>query len=217
MKNKYFDYMRAKAKKYAKTWHRANQLTPLGNALIHCYDNPDNKKEHGWWDDVQFKLGGQVITVWWIHPRMAFSDTTDTVAYDSLPPAPEWNWASSGVKNYKKIGKNKNRKRLVSTTIPPSPASFTEWCDLWKVRRAEVRQSTDIVIRPSIKVDQLSWCRGVSLCIPIEAVDADSVEQVAEIAKKLLRGETTLDELFPNYTYTKDDWAAEAQSNWNMT
>ncbi len=216
MKNKHFDWIRSEAKKYSKTWHRANKRTPLGNALIHCYDDPSLKKDKGWWDDVQFKLGNQVITVWWIHPRMAFSDATDTVAHDSLPPAPEWNWAAGSVKNYKKIGKNKNRKRLISRTIPSSPDSFTEWCDMWKERRKEVRESTDIVIRPTMKVEQLDWCRGVHLCIPMEVIDAASVEQMAEVAKKLLRGETTLEELYPEYTYTKEDWAAEKEDNWNL-
>jgi hypothetical protein len=43
--------------------------------------------------------------------------------------------------------------------------------------------------------------------MPIEAVDADSVEQIAEITKMILRGETTLDEMFRGYTYNKQNWA----------
>ena len=44
----------------------------------------------------------------------------------------------------------------------------------------------------------------------IEAVDTESVEQIAEITKMILRGETSLDEMFrgyTGYTYNKQNWA----------
>lgn len=210
MKNKHFDWKRSQAKKYAKTWHRANKLTSLGNALIHCYDNPHDM---GWWDDVAFKLGSQVVMVWWIHPRMAFSDQTKDIAYNLLPPAPEFDAFKRSTPNYKRVGKNKKRKKIVSYTMAPVHKSWTDWADDWDKATEQVRRTTDLVIRPSIKVEQLSWCRGVSLCIPEEAIDAPSVEKVAEIAKKLLRGETTLEELYPDYTYTRHDYAADASKS----
>ena len=213
MKNKYFDLMRKSAKKYAKTWHRHNQLTPLGNVLIHCYDN--HQHEMGWWDDVMFRLGGQIICVWWVHPRMQFSDQTRDTAHDALPPAPPWDITGGSTPNYKLLGKNKKRKKIVSYTMSPTPITFEEWADEWDKKTEEVRRTTDLVIRPSMKIEQLDWCRGVSLCIPEEAIDAVSVEKMAEIAKQLLRGETTLEELYPDYIYTRHDYEADAAKTKN--
>lgn len=206
MKNKYFDLMRKSAKEYAKDWHRHNQLTPLGNALIHCYDNPH---EMGWWDDVMFRLGGQVICVWWTHPRMQFADQTNEMARNLMPPSPPWNLREGSVANYKRLGKNKKRKKIVSYTMAPIHDTWKEWSAECDKKTEEVRRTTDLVIRPSMKIEQLNWCRGVSLCIPEEAIDAVSVEKMAEIAKQLLRGETTLEELYPDYTYTRHDYEAD--------
>ena len=213
MKNKYFDLMRKSAKEYAKTWHRHNQLTPLGNALIHCYDN--HQHEMGWWDDVMFRLGGQVICVWWTHPRMQFADQTNEMAHNLMPPSPPWN-LGSGTPNYKRLGKNKKRKKIVSYTMDsPTPGTWKEWSAECDKKTEEVRRTTDLVIRPSMKVEQLNWCRGVSLCVPEEAIDAVSVEKMAEIAKQLLRGETTLEELYPDYTYTRHDYEADGEKTKN--
>ena len=207
MKNKHFDRKRSAAKLYAKSWHRANKLTPLGNALIHCYETP---KKYGWWDDVMFRLGSQVVVVWWVHPRMTFSDETSEMAHDLLPPAPEWNIRANSTPVYKKVGKS--RKKTVAYTMAPVHKSFADWCEEWDNHKEQIRRTTDLVIRPSMKVKQLDWCRGVSLCIPEEAVDAASVEKVAEIAKKLLRRETTLEEPYPGYGYTRHDYEHEANS-----
>lgn len=211
MKNKYFDQKRTAAKKYAKKWHRYGEMTPLGNVLYHQYPE-EHKKTEGWWDDVAFRMGSQIVVVWWVHPRMVYSDTASNAAYELLEAAPKWDLSADGVKNYKRIGKNKNRKRVISTTMAPIPKDFRDWADDWDAKTKLIQETGDIVIKPSIKIEQYDWCRGVSLCMPVEAIDAKSVEYMAELAKQILRGETTLEKLFPGYTYTKEDWIKEGNS-----
>lgn len=214
MKNRHFDWMRKSAKEYAKSWRRHHEINADGNVLYHVYDNPDCQKTEGWWDDVAFRLGSQVVIVWWTHPRMGFSDETSELAHaatDHLYDKTE-DWLTGGKKIYKKIGKNKNRKRLVATQMPESPISIRTWVDALRAAETEIRATTDIVIRPSISVKQLSWARGVSICAPWEAIDVTSVNHVANEVKRILAGEVTLGELFPGYTYTREDWAKESFS-----
>lgn len=205
MKNKHFEWMRKESKAYAKPWRRNHEKTALGNVLYHSYD--EGPRDFGWWDDVAFKFGSQIVHVWWVHPRMMFADKTAEIACDSIPPPDEeWN-LSNGVKNYKMLGKNKKRKRHVSTTMPRFSTEWTDWNARVRAATAELRTTTDLEIKPHMKIVQLAYGRGISLCVPIEAVDAESVEQIAEITKIILRGETSLDEMFRGYTYNKQNWA----------
>lgn len=209
MKNKHFEWMRAEAKKYAKTWWRNSTVNKDGNALYHCYTEP---KTEGWWDDVAFRLGSQVVIVWWVHPRMKYSDTVENMAIEAcnhLYPHDD-NWFEGGTKIYKKLGKNKKRKRHIMTQMKESSSSMKKWSDALRAKEKEIHSDNEISVRPSISVQQLSWARGVELCMPVEAVDAISVNEMANIAKRLLKGEVTLEQLFPGYTYTKEDWTKEA-------
>ena len=43
----------------------------------------------------------------------------------------------------------------------------------------------------------------------MEVVAQDSVEAMAHIAKRLLRHETSLAELFSDYVYSKENWQQE--------
>ena len=205
MKNKHFEWMRKESKAYAKPWRRNHEKTALGNVLYHSYD--EGPRDFGWWDDVAFKFGSQIVHVWWVHPRMMFADKTAEIADDSIPSSDEEWDLSGGVKNYKMLGKNKKRKRHVSTTMPSFKTWRQERYGQVKAATAELRTTTDLEIKPHMKIVQLAHGRGISLCAPIEAVDAESVEQIAEITKMILRGETTLDEMFRGYTYNKQNWA----------
>ena len=205
MKNKHFEWMRKESKAYAKPWRHNHEKTALGNVLYHSYD--EGPRDFGWWDDVAFKFGSQIVHVWWGHPRMAFADKTAEIADDSIPSLDEEWDLSGGVKNCKMLGKNKKRKRHVSTTMPSFKTRRQERYEQVRAATAELRTTTDLEIKPHMKIVQLAHGRGISLCAPIEAVDAESVEQIAEITKMILRGETTLDEMFRGYTYNKQNWA----------
>ncbi len=216
-KNKEFERRRHAAKKYAKTDWTNSRLNSEGNYVYHCYDNPDFKKTEGWWDDVSFKFGSQKVVVAWIHPRMAFSDETNDMAHLVFKPAPKWDILKNSRPIYKKVGSKRNRKKIVawetgSSDKNKSRDNFKKWMDELGIFLESFRAKTDLVIQPSIKIEQMDYCRYVSLVCPIEVVDEASLDKMAELTRKLLRGETSLEKEFPDYTYTKDNWLKEGHN-----
>jgi hypothetical protein len=69
----------------------------------------------------------------------------------------------------------------------------------------------DLIVRPSMSVETLSWCMGVSLCIPVEVRDKIELNALATLARRLLKGETTLAVEFSGYQYGRGDWLSEAE------
>ena len=69
--------------------------------------------------------------------------------------------------------------------------------------------SADVIIAPSIDAEWCRYSRLVSLCVPIEVRNPTDLRELAKIAKRLLKRETTLQELFPKYRYTRADWVRE--------
>jgi hypothetical protein len=138
---------------------------------------------------------------------MMFADKTAEIADDSIPSLDDTWDLSGGVKNYKMLGKNKKRKRHSRRNMPSFKTRWQERYAQVKAATVEVRATTDLEIKPHMKIVQLAYGRGISLCMPIEAGDAESAEQIAEITKMILRGETTLDEMFHGYVYNKQNWA----------
>lgn len=215
MKNSRIEHKIAAAKRYAKSWHRYPEMTPNGVVLYHSYPE-EHKKTEGWWDDAAFRLGSQIVMVCWVHPRMRYSDMTSEIARAQMPPAPDSKFFEGGVKNYRRIGKNKNRKRLVSTTLTPFSGEFSEWCDLLNKRTIEIQETSDIQVRPEIKVTQCDWARLVDVCMPVEAVDAQSVEDMTLAVKDILAGNITLQDLFGDYVYDRNTWLSERKPGWGM-
>lgn len=198
MRNKQFEIKRNLAKAYSRKWKYASS-TIDGIFLYHSYSTP---KTHGWWDDVSFKVGSQVIVVAWQHPRMKFADLTSDEAYKIIGPSGGHHIIEK-TPIYKKLGKN--RKKVIATSFDYQPVDPT-WFNRLREKTVEIRKETDIVVRPSIEIDQLDYCRFVSLVAPIEAVDEESVLDMGRIARRIIRGDTSLEELFGDYVYTKEDW-----------
>ena len=207
MKNKYTESLIKKSHIYAKRWNSANYK---GIYLPHLYEG---NKKLSWWDDMFFKLGSQIIAVWWIHPRMAYQDMANEKAFEL---ADEWikeqeyqvtDIFDDCIPQYKKLGKNKKRKKIVSYQI--SNSNNKEYYD--KIRKFEEQTliDNDFLITPRINVKQYNWCRGVDICIPEEIFSEEDGYNVCNIVKKLLKGETTLEQLYPNYQYTKEHWIKE--------
>lgn len=68
---------------------------------------------------------------------------------------------------------------------------------------------SDCVIKPSWFRTSLNWATGVDLVAPFEVRNEADIAQVAEFTRALLLGKTSLQEAFPNYSYSNIDWAAE--------
>ncbi|MDO5651583.1 MAG: hypothetical protein Q4G13_05550 [Moraxella sp.] len=205
MKNKNFERKRQQAKRHAKKYNPANGFNEQGNHVIHSYEE---KRELGWWDDVDFMLGSQRIHVAWIHPRTHYEDLCSELAhkqkpypYNTLKPLDKKPiYPTKGTKRQRK------KAKFFEWTIPEERKNYFE--ELRKLEN-EILQSSDIVVRPYFKVEQLDWCRFVNVCLPIEVVDEATLNNMANIVRQLLARTTTLDELYPNYQYDKNDWIKE--------
>jgi len=190
--------------------HHRHHQWQLENGLFipHAYSD---QKEISWWDDVGFILNGRRIMVWWTHPRMEYADAINDLAWQEAgdPPLQGANLFELSEKQWKRVGRS--RKKVASYQIRPTPDAQQAYYD--KLNSIEMRMQSegiDLVIHPSLSVEILPWCRGVSLCVPMEVHDKKGLRELAALAKRLIKGETTLTSEFPNYQYVRQDWLLEA-------
>lgn len=203
-KNKHYE-----AKFQGQRLYGAKPTQRLENGIVvrHCYDG--EPKPLSWWDDTGFNLNGKRVMIWWTHPRMDFNDAISDKAYENVPyPGDEENMFQDSDKIYKYVGKSGKRKKILAYRCNPAP-NKRQWYDALKAEEDRLKKVTDIEIIPNYTVEILDWCRGVSICCPLEVKGIPDLHILCALVKKLLKGETTLDKEFPNYKYTKDDWNKE--------
>ncbi len=206
MKNQHEELLRRIMKQY----HRHNQWR-LENGLYipHAYPLPLNKLS--WWDDVGFILNGRRIMVWWVHPRMKYADAIEELAWKEAgePPLRGADLFEPTEKQWKKVGRS--RKKVIAYRSHPTPDIQKDYYSkLATIKKRMDTEGIDMVVHPSMSVETLSWCRGVSLCIPIEVRNKAELSSLATLARRLLKGETTLADEFPGYQYGRGDWLSEA-------
>jgi hypothetical protein len=172
--------------------------------VYHCYDGTRTK---GYWDDVAIKVGGQQVTIWWTHPRYLYEEHIDTIAYEEATAKYEQNtdrWMD-GTPQYKKVGKS--RKKIVSyLSNMDTPDGFYGY---WRDRKKELLETSDFEQTCHFSVRQYDYCRGVSICIPIEVVDESSLHELTMIVRSLLANPEKFKELYGNYKYGKTEWNLE--------
>lgn len=216
MKNKRIETLRRKAKALHKSNSR-NRHYEHGVRILHSYDHYHDLEMLTWWDDFDFILNKCRVAVAWQHPRGRYIDEVENLAYSmALERFP---YSASELKNsggfldsipiFTKVGKS--RKKIKFYTC-----DFTEKTEIEIKRREEWRRledslalESDIKVTPTIRSEWTDHSRLISICIPIEVRNEDDVKVLASIVKSLLKRETTLDQLYPNYVYTKHDWIAE--------
>ncbi|MDO9204135.1 hypothetical protein [Methylotenera sp.] len=193
-----------------RQYHRHHQWPVGGSGLFipHAYPKLLNLS---WWDDVGFILNGRRIMVWWMHPRMKYTDAINDLAWQEAgdPPLHGADLFERSEKQWKKVGRS--RKKVISYVTRQTPDA--QWAYYDKLNSIEMRMQSegiDSVISPSLSVEILPWCRGISLCAPIEVRDKKALSDLAALAKRLIKGETTLIKEFPKYQYGREDWQLEA-------
>lgn len=62
---------------------------------------------------------------------------------------------------------------------------------------------------PSFKVETLDWCRFAGITAPVEVRQAGELRALADLVRRILKGETTLAREFPGYVYGKAQWLAD--------
>jgi len=204
MKNPNEEQLRRRMRQYHRhhPWRLDNRLF-----VPHIY--PDAKKLC-WWDDVGFILNGYRVMVWWVHPRMKYADAIADLAWKEAGDPPPRDTDFFGEKQWKKVGRS--RKKVISYLMRPISEIQQDYYA--KLRTIETRMETggiDLVVHPTLSVEILSWCRGISLCIPMEVRDKEGISALAAVARRLIKRETTLADEFPGYRYGREDWLAEAE------
>src|SRR5690606_8061612 len=104
----------------------------------------------------------------------------------------------------------RSRKKIVSYTRQPFQGEKRQYYDQLHAISTRLEQDgIDHHVRPSWRRERLAWGTGVSLTAPLEVRNEQALKTVADLARRLLRGETTLAQAFPGYAYGKADWLAE--------
>lgn len=197
-----------------RQYHRKHpwQLSSAGLWAKTCYaeKKPDDLS---WWDDVGFILNRRRVIVWWQHPRCIYHDEISERSFELAKPYETQDVLRSFAKstpNYQRVGKS--RKKIVSYTRSPSIGEDRRYYDeLNAIEDRLSEQGIDFEVRPSWTRKRLPWATGVSLIAPLEVRSKADIGIVADLARQLLLGKTSLEQEFPAYQYTQADWLAEAQ------
>lgn len=162
-----------------------------------------------WWGDVGFIMGDRRVIVWWKHPRMSYEDEIQDRAWSEAgEPPQEGGLFRDTTPNYKKIGRS--RKRITSyTTSPPQGEQRQYYDKLDAITKRLQRDGIDFDVHASWRRERLSWATGVALVAPLEVRNESELKAVADLARRLLRGETPLDLEFPGYHYGRKQWLAD--------
>ena len=194
----------------ARAYHRSNPWRlDQGLFIPHAYPE---EKELSWWDDVGFILNRRRVMIWWVHPRMKYAEAIEDMAFKEageFPSGPE-GFPVPGEKMWLRVGRS--RKKVVGQrSYPLLEIERTYLDDATMIGDRLRSEGIDLVICPSMSIQTLSWCTGVELCIPIEVRNNDELRALAILAKRLIKRETTITEMFPNHKYDRSDWLREAE------
>lgn len=206
MKKKNMDLRMAQLRRY----HQKNpwQLNEAGLYVPHCYAHKD-PEGLSWWDDVGFIHAGKRYIVWWQHPRYVYSNELDARAWTEAGPGPQDDWLLEGsTKNYRKVGKS--RKRVASYTCRrPSEQQEAHYAKLREIEARLQTEGIDFAVQSSWSMERLTWAMGIELIAPLEVRNETELAAVAQLARDLVQGKTTLAERFPGYAYAQADWVRE--------
>ncbi len=207
MKNKHQENLR----KRARLTHRSNKWNS-GRGSVFATHVFEPARALIWWDDISFILNKRRVMVWWVHPRMKYSDAINDAAWKAAGEPPEQDdYLFTGEAIYKPAGRS--RKRIYAYQSAPTPAARSAYYErLWEIERQLQRDGIDHTVTTAVSITQLNWCTGVDLCVPLEIrCQADAVA-LAALARRLLTRETTLAAEFPGYAYGRTAWLAEAKA-----
>ena len=190
-----------------RLYHRSHPwgLSQGGLYIPHSYaeKKPDDLS---WWDDVGFILNGRRVIVWWRHPRCVYSDEIDDQSWCEAGEGPNDAWLLEGsTKNYRNVGAS--RKKIVSyTSRQPSDEQKQHYILLDEIRNRTTTEGINFEVSTSWERERLNWAIGVSLVAPLEVRNEIELASVAQLARRLILGQTTLEAEFPGYCYGREDW-----------
>lgn len=205
MKNPKQERLRRQMKQYHR--HHPWNLGLNGVYIPHLYPAD---RQLSWWDDIGFVLNDRRVMVWWVHPRMNYADAIKDMAWEEAGDSP---LSSDDLfvsdKVWKKAGRS--RKKVIAYKARPTPDAQQEFYAKINIIESRLEaEGIDLAVRPSMTKKSHGWCTGIDLCIPIEVRSDADATGLAVLARRLIKGETTLADEFPGYEYGREAWLAEA-------
>ncbi|WP_423023785.1 hypothetical protein [Undibacterium sp. Ji42W] len=110
---------------------------------------------------------------------------------------------------YKTVGKS--RKKVAFREWQPTVNDT--WRESFEKALAELHQIEDFNIEPYLNVKWTRRSRFVELCVPMEVRSEDDLAILANLAKRLLKREASLNDEFPGYVYRRSDWEQDMLVN----
>lgn len=162
-----------------------------------------------WWDDVQFIRGSLRIAVSWQHPRNVYQGMIEDAAMKAvhhLYEKTEGGLFEKAEKSYRNIGRS--RKKVCGYTTKRRPGE-QEWLDALRAEESRLSEVAEFSVVPSFRAEILAWCRFVEIVAPVEIRNTAELRALADLVRRILMGETTLEREFPDYRYDKSRWVAD--------
>lgn len=111
------------------------------------------------------------------------------------------------VKLHKRIGRS--RKKISGYRTAADRPGTQVWLEALTFELARLNREADYSVRPSFNVQQLNWCRFIEIVAPIEVRSIAELRALADLVRRILAHETTLQGEFPGYVYGKAQWIAD--------
>jgi hypothetical protein len=207
MKNRFIEARKQRAKLY----HRNKKGSEFSNGIIvrHLYDEM-TPETLTFWDDAVFMVNDYRVALWWTHPRYQYQELISEEARLRIEQQrPKEDPFADMTPNYKKVGRS--RKKVVSWTQRPTSEEFQRYYALLRETERQVGAGVAFEVRPSIKMGWYDWCKGVNLCAPFEVRSEADLKALTQIARRLVRHESTLDKEFGDFVYRQADWVADRE------
>lgn len=204
MKNKRIERLKTAAKQF----HRSEHGYHFKNGIVAIHDDDELEPQRlSWREDVMFILNDYQVYVSWFHPRAAYVKQFQKEVRLKMKhfPCPDWLGPSKAL--YKKLGRSRVKIMGWRTT----PVNWSAWAAEERKVRAQVELDANHVIVPSMESYWSEYGRSVMLCMPMEIHNEQDRITLAAITKRLLTRQVSLKDLFPDYRYTRDDWAMERE------
>lgn len=200
MKNPYQE----RIKRAAKLFHRNDRGATFVDGLFTREQSPfPLPTELSWWEDVTFIHNKYRVSILWTHPRCLYDDAISAKSFENLSHLDfiEDDIFEGFTPQYAKIGKS--RKKIVSYLANSS--ANQDYYKKLDDERQRLKLDNSIQIKLRVIIYWTQHCKIVDICVPIEVRSHEDVIALVTLVKRLVNHKTSLDQEFPNYSYTQHD------------
>lgn len=199
MKNPHSERLRIAARNF----HRRKRGSRFEQGIVapYAYDDPDRSRLT-WWTDAVFIMNDYRVMLSWIHPRYVYDARIHEEASRRVAHLPFVEPATTPLKQ--RVGRS--RRKTVGSQVQLANDARSE---TWKAQLALLNDEADYRIAPFIKSQWTQHCRMVELCVPMEVRSKADLSALVALTRRLLKREISLDDAFPSYLYTRENWRAE--------